>query len=57
MKQSKLQVLTILVAFLVLAADAWASVPVQPVPEASSTALLLGVALLGLGVVRRFLHR
>jgi hypothetical protein len=54
MKQSKLQVLTILMAFLVLAADAWASVTV---PEASSTALLLGMALLGLGVVRRFLHR
>jgi hypothetical protein len=55
MKQSKLQVLTILVAFLVLAADVRACV--VAVPEVSSTALLLGVALLGLGALRRFLRR
>ena len=56
MKQSRLQILTILVAVLILAANAGAN-GVAKVPEANSTALLLGVTILGLGVVRRFLRR
>jgi PEP-CTERM motif len=57
MKQSMVQILTMVGVFLVLAASAQAVPIPTDVPEASSTVLLLGIAVLGLGVVRRFLKR